>query len=387
MTATTDQPARPAPFRLGYRPQLDGLRALAVLAVVGFHASIVSGAKGGYLGVEPFFVLSGFLITTLLVQERQNRGAIGLRDFYMRRALRLLPALFVFLAAVSLYALARPNAAEVRHFWHDLVATVAYAADWVYALQGQFDTRMLSHTWTLAVEEQFYAIWPLVLVIVLHRKVGRSLAFAVAAGGAIGLNLLRIGLYEHGASLPRVSWALDVRGGGLLLGAALAIAITSGWLRLSSRAASWAAAIGTLWLVYIFLSSRYDVVAISLDPDRLFIEGITVTDIASGVLLVGLVFAERGFVLRAFTNSPAVWIGKVSYGLYLWHPAVFLILEPDRTGLTPALNQVLRLAVTAVLVAASYVLVELPCLRRKARFERRTDVDRPVETIAAPAIA
>jgi peptidoglycan/LPS O-acetylase OafA/YrhL len=371
-------------FRLGYRPQLDGMRAFAVIGVMGFHASI-TGTPGGYLGVEVFFVLSGFLITTLLTQERESTGDIRLRSFYARRALRLLPALALFLVVAAAYALLRPDVIEVQDFWRDFVATVAYVANWSLAFKPTFDTRLLTHTWTLAVEEQFYLLWPLALVLLLARTRGRSLAFAVAAGGAVASTSLRLLMFYGDTSLPRLAWGLDTRAGALLLGAALGLAATSGWLPRSVAFARVAAIAAFAWLVYIFLSSRYGIAEIGRDPGREFVEGVLVADVASAVLLVGLLLDGQGPVSRLFSLSPIVWIGKVSYGLYLWHPAVDLVLTPDRTGLSTFANQALRLAVLAGLVVTSYYLVEVPCLRLKRRFERRKDVEGGVaELVDAP---
>ena len=293
-----------APFRLGYRPQLDGVRALAVLAVVGFHASI-TGVQGGYLGVEPFFVLSGFLITTLLAQEWAGTGTIRLSAFYARRALRLLPALAVFLAAALLYALLRPDAVEVQGFYRDFFATIAYVANWSMALQDQFETHLLSHTWTLAVEEQFYLLWPPLLVLLLRLR-DRRVAFAMACAGAVGLTAWRVALYRNGASLPRVAWALDTRVSALLLGAAIGLAAVLGWLPTSRWLARLTGAVGAAWLAYIFLSHRYGIGAISLDPGREFVEGVLVTDVASALLLVGVLFDERGPLSRVLSTTPLV---------------------------------------------------------------------------------
>jgi len=369
-------------FRLGYRPQLDGIRALAVVAVVAFHASI-TGAQGGYLGVEPFFVLSGFLITTLLVQEDRAEGAIRLGAFYARRALRLLPALAVFLAVAFVYSRLRPDAPEVEGFDRDFLATIGYVANWSMAFMDQFETRLLSHTWTLAVEEQFYLLWPPLLVLLLR---GRDLRrpFLLACAGAVGLTAWRVALFRDGAALPRVAWALDTRVPALLLGAALGIAAVLGWLPRSRLVGRLAAVTGFVALLYIFLGRRYGIGAISLDPGRQFVEGVLVADVASALLLVGVMVDGGSPVARFLSTRPAVWLGKVSYGLYLWHAALFQVIIPERTGLGSMANQALRLAVTAVVVVASYYLVELPCLRRKGRFERRSDLAVPAEVVGAP---
>jgi peptidoglycan/LPS O-acetylase OafA/YrhL len=367
-----------APFRLGYRPQLDGIRALAVVGVVAFHASI-TGAQGGNLGVEPFFVLSGFLITALLAQEHIGDGGVRLGAFYARRALRLLPALGAFLLVAFAYSRVRPDAPENVGFDRDLLATLGYVANWSMAFKDTFETHLLSHTWTLAIEEQFYLLWPLALVALLRRRGDLRLPFVLACAGAVGLTAWRVALYRSGASLPRVAWALDTRVPALLIGAALGLGAVLGWLPRSRAFARIASTTGFLALLFVFLSHRYGIAAISFDPGRQFVEGVLVADVASALLLVGVLDDARWPVTRLLTTRPAIWIGKVSYGLYLWHAAVFQVLIPERTGLAPMPNQALRLAVTAVLVLASYHLVELPFLRRKGRFERRRDLTAPIE--------
>jgi peptidoglycan/LPS O-acetylase OafA/YrhL len=350
--------------------------------VLGFHGSVTTGAKGGYLGVEPFFVLSGFLITTLLVQEDRATGGIRLSSFYARRALRLLPALAVFLAVAFVYSRVNPHAPEVKDIDRDLIATIAYVANWSLALKDGFQTLLLSHTWTLGIEEQFYLLWPLLLVVLL-RRAGVRAALAMACAGAVGLTAWRVALYRGGASLPRVAWSLDTRVGALLLGAGIGLAAALGWLPTSRRLARVLSVVGLAWLAYIFLSARYGIGAISLDPGREFVEGILVANVASALLLVGVLFDERGPVSSVLSTAPMVLIGKVSYGLYLWHGAIFQVVTRERTELGAVPNQILRLVVTAAFVAASYVFVELPFLRRKGRFERRTDLDRPAELALA----
>ncbi|MEY2570868.1 MAG: hypothetical protein QOE63_1218 [Acidimicrobiaceae bacterium] len=375
-----DDRQRPA-FRLGYRPQLDGLRALAVLAVMGFHASITT-VQGGYLGVDVFFVLSGFLITVLLAQEHAAHGDVRLRWFYARRALRLLPALFGLLVAVAVYALIRPNEVEMQGVGGELLGAALYVANWVYALRDTFTTHILSHTWSLAIEEQFYLLWPFVLVWLIKRRHGLDGALVAASAGAVGLTAWRVALYRRGASLPHISYGLDTRAAALMMGAAIGLAAVTGRLRLPVRIARVVGLVGFAWLLYIFLSHRYGIGAIAFDPGREFVEGILVVDLATSLLLVGLLFDDRGPLRRLFSLAPVVLIGKVSYGLYLWHFPIDEIVTPDRTGLSSPLNQVVRLVITIAVVSASYLLIEQPALRVKQRFER--DRLRAADAVSAP---
>ena len=354
-----------------------------MLAVVAFHGSI-TGAQGGYLGVEPFFVLSGFLITTLLVQEQRDLGNIRLRSFYARRALRLLPALALFLAAAFVYSRLRPDVPEIRDFDRDFLATIVYVANWSLALKDTFTTLLLSHTWTLGIEEQFYLLWPVLLVVLLRRG-GLRAGLAMATTLAVGLTAWRVALFRSGAPLPRVAWSLDTRVGALLLGAAIALAAALGWLPTSRRTARLLSIVGFVWLAYILVGKRYGIGAISLDPGREFVEGILVANVASALLIVGILFDQRGPVTWLLSTPPMVLVGKVSYGLYLWHGAVFQVVTTERTSLDPMPNQALRLMITAVLVVFSYKCVELPFLRMKGRFERRTDLTAPAELVLEPS--
>jgi peptidoglycan/LPS O-acetylase OafA/YrhL len=219
-------------------PGLDGLRALAVVAVLLYHGG-VSWSGGGFLGVEMFFVLSGFLITSLLVAEWGRSGAIALRAFWARRARRLLPALFALVAAIGVYyALAGPTKA-IPGLQGDGIATLLYISNWhqvaagtnYFAASGPVSP--LQHTWSLAIEEQFYLLWPVLVLAVLgfarrrgatQRRslqvlLGLSLTGAVAAAVEMAL------LFDSGRGLDRVYYGTDTRATGLLLGASLAIAL------------------------------------------------------------------------------------------------------------------------------------------------------------------
>ena len=194
-----------------------------------FHAN-VSWAKGGFLGVDVFFVLSGFLITRLLLEERELTHHIALLRFYLRRILRLFPALAVVCLAVAVYAQFWLPHAQVVRTWHDVFATATYHMNWVQALHRQPPFGLLDHAWSLSIEEQFYVIWPL-LLIVAHRAECAEAASAwsrlVGAGPPPGCES---GLIHHGcAPSIRSYFGLDSHADGLLLGCALAAAHPAGW--------------------------------------------------------------------------------------------------------------------------------------------------------------
>ncbi|MBI1845232.1 MAG: acyltransferase, partial [Actinobacteria bacterium] len=214
--------------RLGYQPALDGLRGLAVFAVLAYHGGI-SGARGGFLGVDVFFVLSGYLITALLVQEWGQTGRIDIRAFWVRRVKRLMPALIMLAVAMVgwLFLLAEP--AERSGLRLDILASLGYVANWRFVVSGQSyfaqfaNPSPLRHTWSLAVEEQWYLIWPLVVwagLRVTRGRLGRLTLLVV--GAAMGSAVWAAVLWGNG-DLSRIYYGTDTRAQELLMGAGLAL--------------------------------------------------------------------------------------------------------------------------------------------------------------------
>src|SRR5215216_1043770 len=220
----TNTPAT-APTRLAYLPGLDGVRALAVIAVLLYHADLA--IYGGYLGVESFFVISGFLITALLLLDWHSHGRVRLKVFWARRARRLLPALFITLAGtLALTAILLPD--ELAGLTRDALAAIGYATNW-YLVAGQrsyFDAALrpslLQHLWSLAIEEQFYVVWPLLFAAGMRFLRARGL-LALTLLAAIASGALMAALYDPGADPSRIYYATDTRAAALLLGAALAL--------------------------------------------------------------------------------------------------------------------------------------------------------------------
>ena len=367
------------PAGKAYRPGLDGLRALAVIGVLLYHAG-VRWMPGGLLGVDLFFVISGFLITSLLIAELQRSGRIALAGFYGRRARRLFPALAAVLAlAVGAMALFRPG--DLVRFRGDLLASVGYVANWWFIVKHQSyfvasgRPSPFQHLWSLAVEEQFYILWPLGLLALwrsLTRGRGLTEARALArvgwyAAGAACLSaswMAYIALREdlpYGADSSRVYFGTDTHASGLLLGVAAAafLATLSGplWQRRPGRAARWmfdlagvAALVGVSWAM--LRASEFS--------PGLYRGGILAFGVAAAVAVTA-VSRPGGFLAGVFASLPGRWIGTRSYALYLWHWPVFVYTRPQLdVPLTGTANVVLRLAVTAILAEASYRLVERP---------------------------
>jgi peptidoglycan/LPS O-acetylase OafA/YrhL len=196
-------------------PGLDGIRALAVLAVLGFHGG-VPGMAGGNIGVDVFFVLSGFLITSLLLEEWERAHTVSLRAFYERRARRLLPALFVFMGLIAVYAAYFAEPDTLSSLRGDALSTLGYVANWRFILsdQGYFvhfgPPSPLLHTWSLAVEEQFYLVWPAVALLTLRRWGRRGVGVAAAAGAAASA-IVTVAMADAGAGTNRLYYGTDTR--------------------------------------------------------------------------------------------------------------------------------------------------------------------------------
>jgi peptidoglycan/LPS O-acetylase OafA/YrhL len=366
---------------LPHYPGLDGLRGIAVIAVVLFHGGVV-WASGGFLGVEVFFVLSGFLITSLLVRERQEQGRIRLRAFWARRARRLLPALFVLVIVIGIYyAVAGPSAA-VPGFWGDGLSALFYFSNWhqiavgtsYFASSGPVSP--FQHTWSLSIEEQFYVLWPLIVFgvfgFVVARGRSRSLVgplrllLAVTLAGLLAAAIEMGVLFNGGHGLDRVYYGTDTRATGLLAGAALALWLAirrqeeSGVLPSGRRTVALSRASGVL------LGAVLLVMYLADGPSGwLYPYGFLLLDAATACLIAAVVLRPGTWANRVLRLPPLQAIGQISYGVYLWHFPLFLWLTTSSTGLSGAHLLMFRVGVTFLVSAASYVFVEQPIRRRR----------------------
>jgi len=353
-----------------YQPALDGIRALAVAAVLAYHADM-PWARGGFLGVDAFFVLSGFLITSLLLIEWRQRGSIGLPAFWARRARRLLPALFLMLIGVAFYAVAFAGPLELGKIRGDALATIAYVANWrpVFAGQSYFDQFLtpspLRHTWSLGIEEQYYVIWPLLLVLLLAvRRASMRTLVSVSLTLLVSSAVLMALLFQPGHDPSRAYYGTDTRAQSLLVGAVLAMVLPRlGLLRgrsasrsLQAVAVACVAGIGWAW------------VKTPSDSVVLYRGGFLLLAMSVAVVIAAAVQPKAGPVGRALSLAPLRWLGLISYGVYLWHWPIYLMLSRSRTGLGEYELFALRVAVTLLVAAASYHLIELPV--RRGAFRR-----------------
>jgi len=371
--AVSDRVALEHPPRLGYIPALDGLRALAVIAVLLYHGD-QAWIPGGFLGVDVFFVISGYLITCLLLSDWQQHGRVGLKRFWFRRARRLLPALFTMLFVVSLYAiLFLPDV--VDQLRGEVIAALLYVENWflVFRDLSYFQSAgrppLLQHVWSLAVEEQFYLLWPLILVFALSRwgKSRRTLLTGILAGVVVSTLEMAI-LYHPYTDPSRVYYGTDTRVAALLMGAALAF-VWAPW-RLVGKTGRNAAVLldslavfSAIALFWLFLNVG------EFDPG-LYRGGFLVAAMVSAILIAATVHPASRLTPWVLGFAVFRWIGVRSYGIYLWHWPIYMVTRPHAdvplTGL-PLLA--LRLALTFAAAAASYKYIEEPI--RHGAIERR----------------
>lgn len=367
-------------------PALDGLRAIAVAAVLAFHGG-VPGMSGGFLGVEVFFVLSGYLITSILVTEVQRTGRIGLVGFWGRRARRLLPALVVMITVVALLAPRFLPPVEVWMLRDDGLATLFYTANWRMIWQGEdyFSQTAapspLEHTWSLGIEEQFYLLWPVVLVAVLTARGSLRALLAVCLGG-FALSTVALAALHHAVDPSRSYYGTDTRAAALLLGAALAT-----WLSMRGadeltprrrRCLSTLTAVALGGLAYALTQA-------SGGSPLLYRGGLAAVAAAVVVVLAHVALVPRGAPARVLSLAPLVGLGLISYGVYLWHWPVFLAATAGRTGHDGWTLFAIRVTATVAVATASYALVERP-IRRGVRW-RRPQVALPVGLAAVAGAA
>ncbi|HWG62560.1 MAG TPA: acyltransferase family protein [Streptosporangiaceae bacterium] len=356
----------PEPVRTGqrYMPGLDGLRALAVLAVIAYHEQF-GWAPGGLLGVGVFFTLSGYLITDLLLGQWVSYGRLKLGDFWLRRARRLLPALFVMLAVVTAWVTIADRA-RLAGLRSAVAAAAAYSSNWyLIAAHSSYFARFappapLDHLWSLAVEEQFYLVWPWLILLAVFCLRSRRLSrirwlvlptLAMAAASAFAM----LKLYHPGLDPTRVYEGTDTRACGLLIGAALAMVWPSRrpgkpaiWTRVALDGAGTAglAVIGLMiWRVGQYSSFTYR-------------GGLVVLSVATAMVLAAAA-CQGSVVGRALGWGPLRWIGVRSYGIYLWHYPIIVLTTPANSteNLTRAALQV---AASIGLAALSWKFVEEP---------------------------
>lgn len=355
-------------------PALDGIRAIAVALVLAGHGG-VPGVAGGFIGVDVFFVLSGFLITSLLLDEFRRTERIDLKGFWIRRAKRLLPAMVLMTLAVVIARPLFPSEA-VTSLREDAVGAFFWMANWVfvaadtdYFSQGATPSP-LQHTWSLAVEEQYYLLWPLLVLaaalLVRRRSTGavRVVVFVLAVLGVVGSAVAAILLSGDAGELNRVYFGTDTRAQALLIGAAAAALLVRDWSALTvsgtlirTRWRRWVA-----WTLPVIGIAVLALVAhLATGSADEFHHGLLIVVAVGAVLVVAPVALDQdGYVARALAWFPLVTLGVISYGVYLWHWPIFLILNGERTGLSGWSLLALRCAVTIAVSWVSWWAIEQP---------------------------
>ena len=364
-----------------YVPEIDGLRAIAILAVMLFHAA-PQCFIGGFLGVEVFFVLSGFLITSLLLGEHDRLGRIDFRQFYLRRCLRLLPALLVMLVLFVAAGFVCFDFRKALWLLKDAGLALSYCYNWVRAFEIRADGMMV-HSWSLAIEEQFYLLWPPSLVWLMRRSDSRRTLSWMVLGLAAGFTLNRLLLILSGASLYRIYNGLDTRIDGILLGCALAIGISSGVVNLRSATLQKGLRLALFPACAVLLTMFGTMSVFSAAP---FIWGMPVVSLCTAIMVCSICSLENHWSQKFFGGRVLVWIGQRSYGLYLWHsPVHHFLAEFD---IAPLIRISLGFAVAFIAATLSFALVEKPLLLRfKHRLAPRPQAAPPVlVAVGQPAV-
>ncbi|HEY1830028.1 MAG TPA: acyltransferase family protein [Acidimicrobiales bacterium] len=369
---------------IAYIPALDGIRGVAIIVIMGYHGGVFF-TSGGFYSLDTFFALSGFLITTLLVSEHQRTGAIRLSRFWVRRARRLLPGLLLMLLGVALFAAFLVSAGTYPTLRGDGLASLFYVANWHFIATGSnyFDqtalTSPLTHMWSLAVEEQFYLVWPLVVLGLFSLTRSRRLLLAVCVVGALA-SALEMALLYSVANVNRIYYGTDTRAQSLLVGAALAVGLSLWADRRSSEQED-----GTTWELHTSRSRRLALliglggvagslilwITVSYNDAFAYRGGFLLAALATSGVLFSVVTVQRSILARALTWTPLRYVGRISYGMYLWHFPLFTYLDGARVHVTGYPLFFVRVAATLVIATASYYLVELP-IRRGNLFSRRS---------------
>ncbi|MFI5041183.1 MAG: acyltransferase family protein [Acidimicrobiales bacterium] len=381
--------ARPRSTKGRRVPALDGIRGLAVAAVVAFHLGI-RRLHGGLLGVDVFFVLSGYLITGLVLDEWRLTQDLALGPFWARRARRLLPALLVLILVVTVTAPFLLPADQLGAVRSDLMATLFYMANWhsVWAGHGYFAAfsapSPLLHTWSLAVEEQFYILWPLVATIALRRLRSARWLLAISVTGAVGSALLMAGLSLSGVGPDRLYYGTDTRIQALFIGDALAGLMFVCGRRFTGerfrsplarrhadgsgaetmrRVLEWSGGVAAVGLVFVALR-------VDGRSTWLYRGGFFLVAVAVAVVIASIVLQPSTRLPRVLRWRPLVALGIISYGVYLWHWPVIVVLTHERTGLSGAALLFVRLSLTLVISLLSFFLIEQPIRQQRWHIPR-----------------
>ncbi|MFC0136646.1 acyltransferase [Staphylococcus petrasii] len=347
--------------KMRYMPGLDGLRAIAVIGIIIYHLNR-QWLKGGFLGVDTFFVISGYLITSLLLKEYEETGIINLKQFWMRRIKRLLPAVLALLLVVGLATLIFEPQQIVR-VKHDMLAALFYVSNWWYIAKDvnyfeQFSFMPLKHLWSLAIEEQFYLFFPFVLVILLLTiKKYRNVTLIFWIVSLISL-LAMVIISQPNVGYSRVYFGTDTRLQTLLLGVILAFMWPPFKLKANppavlQRTIDGVGIAGLVMLIILFFTVS-DNSSWIYNGGFYLISGMT-------LLIIASVVHPTTILAKVLSHPVLVYIGKRSYSLYLWHFAVISFVHIHYTdGQIPAYVYIIDIILTVLFAELSYRYVETP---------------------------
>jgi peptidoglycan/LPS O-acetylase OafA/YrhL len=349
-------------FRLGHRRWLDGLRGVAVLLVLAFHLRLL---PGGFLGVDLFFVLSGFLITTLLAEEWERSGTLRLTSFYLRRAWRILPALAVLLL-VCLFCEPWLPSLEQSESLREVTVAASFLTNWPYLHQAYMPR--LGHTWSLALEMQFYLLWPLLLAAMLRLRLSRRCILLVLIAAILACAGHRLLLHsshrphglERAAHTFRLYAGLDTRADALLAGCVVGLLAVWGWLPRWPRSLTRLLSLAAFALLATLAATR--------NPEwRQYYRGLFTVVAVIVAFLVAQALSERSWLAALLEVAPLPAVGRISYSLYLCHIPVIYWLRPAGLGWDHPRDTALVALTSFAVALLAYWCVERPCLRLKGR--------------------
>jgi len=358
---------RSAAFK--YQPALDGLRAVAVLFVMGFHSSgpigNLAARGGGWVGVDVFFVISGFLITSILLHEKENNGFINLKNFYLRRMLRLMPAYYAFLTCTAIF-----NPTHCQHMGAAVGIALVYLSNYDLVLGwNHIEGSGTDITWSLALEEQFYLLWPTVLNLLSKHL------FKITIGSIIICQLWKVFLLTHGASWPYLEAAFDTKIDTLMFGALGAMAYfqpqSRAWLNkfLSSKFVP--LAIFALLLIYV-RAIGHPSGTMSLFNQIIYWDvRLPAFAALTTALILSICVQPNSLVATMLSCGIFTWLGKLSYSIYLWHGLSFLVLMSVlKFPLEKWQIEIVGYLTAIGFAAVSYYLVEKPFLDIKKKMSK-----------------
>jgi peptidoglycan/LPS O-acetylase OafA/YrhL len=369
-------PAAPTVPDLGRIRGFDGLRGIGVILVLLHHTGYLGWANGR-IGLNIFFCLSGFLITSILLKDLHKNGRVNFRRFYERRARRLLPALMVMLYGLVLYGMLVDSAVGFRKAFSSLPFVVLYAGNWYGIVEGMRGLGPLLHMWSLSVEEQFYVLWPVVLAVVVHRWRRSDWLLTICIVGSVASLFARLAAAQL-SNLDHLRYGTDTNADQILIGCALAIILSGAnearraSLRRRSRLLVWPA--GLLLVHEALIAPHY--VTNSEGPARYPIS-LTLIALAAATVIAHVYLSPESQLARALSFRPLAYLGVISYGWYLWHVPVIVAIQSQLRPDSKAVLLLITAIITFSIGSLSYWFIEVP-IREGGRRRPPTEPAAPV---------